>query len=248
MKRDVRILIAILMWLSLGITNTSSANELVVAFPEGDYSPHYDSTHGEMRGFLPALMHRFSEYSGQPLSLIGLPIKRYQAYIHSGEIDFILPSNPDWSDNNKGNLLYSSVIMISRSGFVRTEAHLGTPIRRIATVTAYTLPAINPAYLSKEPKVYRTFDTHASLNMLKADRVDATYAHLDFVREWVRKNNVTQQIYFEADAGFDNFSYHLATKNHGAIIRKFDDWLRRYRADVLTLMKEYKVGTDMKLN
>lgn len=248
MKACSRFFIHLLVLTCFCVSSGASATELVIAFPEGNYAPHYDNTSGTMQGFLPALVRQFSADTGHSFSLQAMPIKRYQAFIQSGEVDFILPSNPEWSDNAKGNLLYSSVIMISRSGFVRPVTLRGSPIRDIATVTGYVLPEINPAFLAGKPDIYRTIDTHASLNMLKARRVDASYAHLDFVWEWVRKNNVDMKLYFEADAGFDHFSYHLATRKHGEIIQTFNRWLTQETATVLQLMEEYGLGKGMRIN
>ncbi len=221
------------------------AGELVVAFPEGNYYPHYDSTQGKMRGYLPALMERFGQDHDMQFSLLGMPIKRYQSFIRTGEVDFILPSNPAWSDTEAGPLTFSSVVMISRSGFVRSQYDLGKPIERIATVTGYWLPDITPSFLIQQPKIFYTIDTYASLSMLKARRVDAVYAHLDFVREWVRNQSGEQNIFFEADAGFDNYSYHLATLKHSQLIERFDHWMQRNRSKVIALMRQYRLGTDM---
>ncbi|MDX1453424.1 MAG: hypothetical protein R3183_12770 [Oleiphilaceae bacterium] len=237
--------------LALVITLAVSAGlraEYLVAFPEGNYYPHYDSTRGEMKGFLPSLLNRFEQDSAITFSLRGMPIKRYQSLIATGEVDFIMPSNPAWSDTESGPLVFSGVVMISRSGFVRRSSQLGKPIELVATVTGYRLPDINPQYLFAQPKVVYTVDTFASLNMLRAGRVDAVYAHLDFVRQWVRSHHNVEAIYLDADAGFDNFSYHLATLKHTQVIRRFDQWMQQNRPTILQLMREYSVGEDMKLD
>ncbi len=216
--------------------------EYIIAFPEGDYFPHYSNHQEQMTGFLPKLMLEFSEESGIKFSLQPFPIKRYQQLLEQEQIDFILPSNPAWTDNTSGELVFSSAIMKSRSGYVRTPASKGTLIKGVATVRGYTLPPIKPFYKQNTYQESYTVNTHASLEMLKRGHVDTVYAHLDFVKAWLTEHNLSDYLYFELDFGFDDYTYHLATIKHKEIIKAFDAWLIKRQSYIVELMNHYDIG------
>ncbi|TNC82881.1 MAG: hypothetical protein C9356_00030 [Oleiphilus sp.] len=215
-----------------------------VSFPEGDYAPQYSDSTGVMAGFLPDLVRRFSDQSGYDLKLISLPIKRYQLLLKSGQLDFILPSNPAWTDKQVGDITFSSVIMISRSGFLRKKGSLERPIKNLATVRGYTLPQVNPAFKDSNYKESFTINTSATLEMLRRDYVDTVYAHLDFVKSWLRRNHLKDYLVFVPDLGYDDYSYHLATLKHPKIIAVFNQWMLDNAAEIKSLMKLHDVGHE----
>jgi len=219
--------------------------DFLIAMPEGDYFPQYDTTQGDARGFLPEVIAAFAKTSGQGFIIQPFPIKRYQRLLKSGQVDFILPSNPLWTDaRNLNGLHFSAVIMISRSGFVRKRANKGTPVRALATVSGYTLPKIPKQYRHGNVETHRTVNTFASLEMLRANRVDSVYAHLDYVRSWLRNNQLKGYLVFEPDIGYDNFSYHLATLQHPDIIAQFDQWMGQNPNLIKSLKTKYHVGSE----
>lgn len=219
-------------------------SQLIIAFPTGDNTPQYSDVNGQLEGFLPTLVNHFSEQTGYNFIFSALPIRRYVELFQQGKIDFILPSNPAWSDNKYGNVLFSDVIMISRSGFVRRNESKGLPVKAVATVQGYTLPALEDKH--KDEKYFESFtvSTYASLEMLKRKRVDAVYAHLDFVKTWVQKNNYESNFYFEPNLKYDNYAYHLSTIKHPDILKEFNHWLSEHRSTVNSLMKKYNVGSE----
>lgn len=242
-------LAALALLLTLAMAKAVAGNEqvYVVAFPEGDYYPHYDSSGDGMRGFLPDLMQRFANEHGYQFVMRGLPIKRYQSFLQTGEVDFILPSNPAWTDSELGPLTFSDQVMNSRAGFFRLPEDLHQTIRAIAIVRGYRMPTIPAEFLEGPPVIHETVDTEASLGMLRAGRVDAAYAHLDFAHQWARKTGSLALLVLEDHAGVDSFDYHLATKNHPDLIDQFNQWLKQSQAEISGLQKKYGINSDLPL-
>ena len=234
----------VIYFAGLCLVHVAAYGAYTITFPQGYYAPQYYVDNGEMTGFLPRLMQLFAEDNGLEFDMRAAPIKRYQLLLENGEVDFILPSNPAWADNPSGRLLFSNSILISRSGFVRRKEDAGNPIEAIATVSGYTLPNILPPYAVNKHKVIETIDTYASLGMLKAGRVDAVYAHLDFVRKWLTINQLENYLIFDKDAGYDNYAYHLATIEHPDIIDMFNRWLRTHQEKIDALKRQFAVGTE----
>jgi len=215
-----------------------------VAFPQGDFSPQYNSSTGQMLGFLPEVMERFANDSGNDFVLQSFPIKRYQLLLKSSQIDFILPSNPAWSDKTAGEIVYSSAIMNSRLGFVRKKEFIGKPVTRVATIRGYTLPELTSAQKLTNYSEYFTPKISKCMKLLKLDRVDSVYAHSDFVRSWLNKNNLNDYLVFDPSLSIDDYSYHLATISHKEIILEFNKWLFENQITIKQLMKKYGVGSE----
>ncbi|WP_416306049.1 substrate-binding periplasmic protein [Neptunicella sp. SCSIO 80796] len=240
MKKRLWIIVLTIGWSQL----TTAYASFKLTFPQGHYDPQYFRVQGNMAGFLPDLMRHFANDSGIEFEMASTPIKRNARLLENGQVDFILPSNPAWADNPSGRLHFSDAILISRSGFVRRSESAGKPFEIVATVAGYTLPELNSPYSEFPYQLIETIDTDASLGMLKAGRVDTVYAHLDFVRKWLELNKLKHYLIFEKDAGYDNYSYHLATIEYPEILQMFNLWMQDNKTLIDKLRRRYSVGTE----
>lgn len=214
-----------------------------------DYYPHYDFSQLPGRGFAADLFALFSAKTGQHIKLIPLPVKRLQ---DNPDCQLVYPDNPQWhSAKGETEPLFFSQPLTGIIG--STLVRHGDAQLELAEVRAIAVPrGFTPDHLLAVQKGYNfelveTTDATAAIQMLLKQRVDAADVEWHVARHLLQKLGQPQGAEIGRQLPLASVGFHLSSRDHGEMLRRFDRFLLQYRAEIIELKARYQLQSSADL-
>lgn len=210
--------------------SVSHAKTYTVAFPNNEFYPQYEEdTKLGAKGFLPEILRKFALDNKINLKFRFLPIKRYMEYLKNGQIDFVIPDNPSWANDAKKDLplKYSNEVMKSRVGVIVRDQDIDikkSELKTLGTVSGYTIHQFDQELSSGLLNVKYNINPLSLLKQVSLKRVQGAYFHIDIALHLSKQ--LSKKLVVAKQLPTIDYSYHLSTVKHPAVINAFDKWMK----------------------
>jgi hypothetical protein len=214
-----------------------------------DYYPHYDFSVQPGRGYAADLFSLFTARTGLHVTLLPLPVKR----LHDNpDCQLIYPDNPQWH-SAKGNAqqMFFSQPLTGTIG--PTLVRRGDAQLELAAVRVVAVPrGFTPDHLLAVQKDYNfelveATDARAAIQMLLKQRVDAADVEWHVARHLMQKLGQPQGAEIGWRLPLVSVGFHLSSREHGAFLRRFDQFLLQYQSEINQLKARYQLQTVAEL-
>ncbi len=239
----MRVLIALL--LSCCCMLPLHAASLRICVQNIDYYPHYDFSTQPGRGYAADLFALFSAKTGLQITLLPLPVKRLQ---DNPDCQLVYPDNPQWhSAKGETQPLFFSQPLTGIIG--ATLVRRGDAQLELAAVRAIAVPrGFTPDHLLAVQKDYHfelveTGDATAAIQMLLKQRVDAADVEWHVARHLLQKLGQPQGAEIGRQLPLASVGFHLSSREHGELLRRFDQFLLQYPKEINRLRVRYQLQT-----
>lgn len=239
----MRVLIALL--LSCCCVQPLHAASLRICVQNIDYYPHYDFSTQPGRGYAADLFALFSAKTGLQITMLPLPVKRLQ---DNPDCQLVYPDNPQWhSAKGEAQPLFFSQPLTGIIG--ATLVRRGDAQLELAAVRAIAVPrGFTPDHLLAVQKDYNfelveTSDATAAIQMLLKQRVDATDVEWHVARHILQKLGQPQGAEIGRQLPLASVGFHLSSREHGELLRRFDQFLLQYPNEINRLKARYQLQT-----
>ncbi len=243
--QKLRLWLAIVTCLSL----PAQAVALRICVQNIDYYPHYDFSIKPARGYAADLFALFEAKTGEKVTLLPLPIKRLK---DNAECQLVYPDNPQWhSAKGETQPLFFSQPLTGIIG--STLVRRGDAQLELAEVRAIAVPrGFTPDHLLAVQKDYNfelveTTDATAAIQMLLKQRVDAADVEWHVARHLLQKIGQPHGAEIGRQLPLASVGFHLSSREHGEILRRFDQFLLQYQGEVSQLKARYQLQTVAEL-
>lgn len=210
-----------------------------------DYYPHYDFSTQPGRGYAADLFALFSAKTGLQITLLPLPVKRLQ---DNPDCQLVYPDNPQWhSAKGETQPLFFSQPLTGIIG--ATLVRRGDAQLELAAVRAIAVPrGFTPDHLLAVQKDYHfelveTGDATAAIQMLLKQRVDAADVEWHVARHLLQKLGQPQGAEIGRQLPLASVGFHLSSREHGELLRRFDQFLLQYPKEINRLRVRYQLQT-----
>lgn len=214
-----------------------------------DYYPHYDFSTQPGRGYAADLFALFSAKTGLQISVLPLPVKRLQ---DNPDCQLVYPDNPQWhSAKGETEPLFFSQPLTGIIG--STLVRQGDAQLELAEVRAIAVPrGFTPEHLLAVQKSYNfelveTTDAAAAIQMLLKQRVDAADVEWHVARHLLQKLGQPQGAEIGRQLPLASVGFHLSSRDHGEMLRRFDRFLLQYHAEIIQLKARYQLQSPADL-
>lgn len=236
----------LLFWfLLLGAVLPARAATVRICVQNIDYYPHYDFSKLPGRGYAADLFALFTAKTGVKITLLPLPIKRLQ---DNPDCQLVYPDNPQWhSAKGESQPLYfsQSITGIIGSTVVRRgEGHLElSAIRAIAIPRGFTPDHLLAVQQNYSFNLVEVSDATAALQMLLKKRVDAADVEWHVAKHLSNKLGQPNALEIGRLLPLASVGFHLSSRDHGELLRRFDLFLRQYQSEITQLKARYQLQT-----
>ncbi len=236
----------LLFWfLLLGAVLPARAATVRICVQNIDYYPHYDFSKLPGRGYAADLFALFTAKTGVKITLLPLPIKRLQ---DNPDCQLVYPDNPQWhSAKGESQPLYfsQSITGIIGSTVVRRgEGHLElSAIRAIAIPRGFTPDHLLAVQQNYSFNLVEVSDATAALQMLLKKRVDAADVEWHVAKHLSNKLGQPNVLEIGRLLPLASVGFHLSSRDHGELLRRFDLFLRQYQSEITQLKARYQLQT-----
>lgn len=240
----------LLLWLSvLTCAMPVSAAAVKVCVQNIDYYPHYDFSVQPGRGYAADLFALFTQKTGVKLVVLALPIKRLQ---DNPQCQLVYPDNPQWH-SAKGVVepLFFSQALTGIIG--STVVRKGESAIELAEVRSIAVPrGFTPDHLLAVQHKYQfdlveTGDALSALQMLLKNRVDAADVEWHVAQHLLEKLGASAEAEIGRKLPLSSVGFHVSSKEHGELLRQFDQFFLQYQAEIHQLRARYQLKTVQEL-
>lgn len=224
------------------------AEKYIVASQNFNYYPHYNFLSETDKGFVWAVLEKFSQFSGHQFSYQPMPVLRLQRELEKGTIDLVYPDNPLFNNNQifaKGKY-YSNTIARTLSGTMVKSSRLGeniNTIQRLSILLGF-IPLKEWVNLveSKNVTLVQVITPLAALQLLALDRVDA--AEVDyFVSQYQLQNNPEfKHFKFDPNLPKSIVEFKLSTIKHASLLDEINDFMQLHPKLIQQLKLQYGIS------
>lgn len=154
------------------------AETYLVASQNIAYYPHYEFSAIQDKGFAWALLEAFATEKGITFQYVSMPVLRLQIELEKGNIDFVYPDHPTWTNpiNDNSTKYYSKPLTESLVGtFVKPE-RLGagiSTIRKVSIVLGFSPLYWQERIDSGKTRLIWVADNKSAIYMAQWERADA---------------------------------------------------------------------------
>ncbi len=226
-----KIVMYVMGFVLLTVTNVYSKS-YIAAIPELSYFPYYEKTAaGEIRGFIPEMIRKFSRDTKLDIKMVVQPIKRYYHNLFERKIDFVIPDTENWTtDLKKGHpVVYSQSFLTTIDGLlVKTEKKDAgiEVIGKVGSPIGFTPWAIIDRVKSEKIRVSHNPSQKGLLLQVIKGRIDAAFMCVSVGMYYTRKEiNNNGALAFAYNMPYSRDKLKLSTIKHPDIIQQFDRWL-----------------------
>jgi len=220
----------------------------VVGVEELDYAPHYTTLSGTFRGFGRIVLDAFAADSGFTLEYRPLPVARLHQALVEGRVDLKYPDHPLWGRAVKAEhrIFYSAPVVRYIDGVLIDPARLGKPLAerlpRLATVRGFTLPEGTwPG--GRAPALQEHGSFAAAIRAVLEGSADGLFGNTVVVRHQLTQVMMMppDAVVFDPALPYQGGTYHVSSRDQGALLEQFDAWAQKSAARIATIKKDHGV-------
>ncbi|MGS2721125.1 hypothetical protein [Paraglaciecola aestuariivivens] len=221
------------------------AKTFVVATQNFQYYPHYHFDSETDKGFIWAVLEKFSEVSGHQFDYYQMPVLRLQKELEKGSLDLVYPDNPLF--NNKQTYAqgkyYSHTIVTTLGGAWVDKAKLGQgvkQVKRLSIPLGYT-PQVgwNEIIAAEQVSLFSVIKPLAALQLLALHRVDG--AEIDYFvgRNLVKQHPEFSDFSFDPSLPHSQVEFKLSTITQRALIDEINQFIHTEQHLINQLKRQY---------
>lgn len=242
----------ILMFLLLvfsSLTFGAAQPVFVVGTQDFEYSPQYDFTHSSDKGFAWSVLQLFAKEQGIKLEYKPLPLRRLQAELDLGHVDFVYPDNRRWhsGEEHELNRKFSAVISTAVYGTMVLAANVGrgrSNFKSVAFPRGF-VPTKWYEILERRPlRIIETSNAELAIKMVLRNRADGTDIECSVSKFLLRKLGRSGALRIDRDLPFTEIGFRMSTIHQVDIIERLDDFLSTQGAALLELKRRYELDSE----
>ena len=240
--------LAALILIALTVTGATYAADLKVGVETTDQYPIYSGAKGEYRGFARELLDDFAAKYQHTIHYVPLPIVQLHDALLAHRIDLKFPDNPKWQPEKKkdAHITYSNSVITVAEGLSVLQKKMGRPLADIKTIGAVRgfTPWPYMDTINAKKITYREFGDFKSLvNAGLTGRIDGVYANNIvanyYLIEVLKQPNA---MVFDFALPNDRSEFYLSSIDHSEIIAQFDEYLSKYKPEILVMKSKYHIS------
>lgn len=228
------------------------AQTYVVGVEKAEFMPYSRvDDQGRYSGYARELLDSFATSTGITLEYRPLAPADLLAALLSGEVDFKYPDNSLWGAAAKAdkNLSYSASTVDYIDGVLVLPLQKGKSIqqlKRLAVVDGWSPQEYSAPINAGQMTQVGSTDLTTLIRSVIKKQADGAYYNVE-VALYALNNSYkqTNALLFDANLPYSRGSYHLSTLRHGAVLKRFDQFLQQQSAQVLALKSKHRVEENI---
>ena len=224
----------------------------VVGVEKAEFMPYSRvDDQGRYSGYARELLDSFATSAGITLEYRPLAPADLLAALLSGEVDFKYPDNSLWGAAAKAakNLSYSASTVDYIDGVLVLPLQQGKSIqqlKRLAVVDGWSPQEYSAPINAGQITQVGSTDLSTLIRSVIKKQADGAYYNVE-VALYALNNSYkqTNALLFDANLPYSRGSYHLSTLRHGAVLKRFDQFLQEQSAQVLALKSRHRVEENI---
>ncbi|WP_374761348.1 substrate-binding periplasmic protein [Pseudomonas sp. sp1636] len=231
---------------------SSQAESYVIGVEDMAFAPHYRiDQQGRYQGFARELFDLFATHSGVQLSYRVLPVTRLLPALLQDEVDFKYPDSSHWGQAQKAGtqLHYSQAVVGYVDGVLVAPQRQGQPIgrlKRLGMVNGWTPGGYQARIDGGEIQLSYSEDLRKMIHQVLKKDADGAYFNVVVATHYL--DNIRARpgaLVFDAKLPHTRGSFHLSSRKHPELIRRFDRFLLERRTEVAALKDRYRVEANL---
>ncbi|MCW8107924.1 hypothetical protein OPS25_05380 [Alteromonas ponticola] len=208
------------------------------------YYPLQNFQARENKGVLASILNLFARTEGINIEFIPLPIHRFTAWFDEGNIDLRIPDHPVWSQSLQPELIYSAPVLLLCESTVVLAKNIDksqSAIKSIGILHGFTPSRRWRKSIEKgEVELISDASLKVLTRMLMNEMVDGLNVEYSAIQYQVKELGYDQSnVKISRRIPQTQFSYHMSTIRHQDILKKFNDFLDRYRQEIIAIKRSH---------
>lgn len=201
---------------------------------------------GKAYGYSGDILNAFATQKGVNFEFIILPQAQLQLALDKGNIDFIFPDNPQWTnfrDPDNRNIFSKAIIESIACSFVmKSNSDLKVKeVDKVSVPFGYTPYLWTPLVTDHSIKVIPSKDLIINLKKLSTGEVDASDLEYNIGVYLVQKYSDLNDIVVSHHLPHAPVPYHMSTKHHVELLEELSIFVTRNSDLIDQLKTKYKV-------
>lgn len=221
---------------------------LKVGIEDIDYFPHLSIGYKE-NSFAQIVLERFFKEQGYRVIFVPLPVKRFNDWFLTRDVDFKYPDNPVWrSDEKHGiRIVYSQPLVHSVAGVIRTRSNLGKPfeqIRLVGTMLGFYPQMWYEQIQKGEIELFEETNPRTVVQLPLKGLVDAIGIDYSVINYYLKEIGRQGELLMDPSLPHTRIGFSLSTIEQQDIIHQFDLFISDNQTWLHALKKEMSIIED----
>lgn len=223
------------------------AESYVVASQNIAYYPHYEFSAIQDKGFAWALLEAFAADKGIKFEYVSMPVLRLQIELEKGNIDFVYPDHPSWTNpvNDNSTKFYSKPLTESLVGtFVKPE-RIGdgiNTIRKVSIVLGFSPLYWQERIDSGKTKLISVADNKSAIYMAQWERADAFDMDYYVAQYLLDKLDDVDSFRLDPELPVTVVEFCLSTLKRPELLEEINTFITNNPGLIAMLKARYKIG------
>lgn len=249
LKNKTRLIAVTLFHLLSG--QSVKAETYVIASQNIAYYPHYEFAARIDKGYAWALLEEFASHKGITFEYVNMPVLRLQIELEKGNIDFVYPDHPTWTNpvNDNTTKLFSRPLTESLVGTFVKSSRYGKGISAIQKVSIVL--GFSPLYWQEridqgKTKLISVADNKSAIYMAQWDRADAFDMDYYVAQHLLDKLPDVEQFWLDPDLPVTVVEFCLSTVRQPQLLEEINQFIASSPSLIEELKGRYKIGNPHK--
>jgi len=228
------------------------AENYIVGVEDAEFMPYSRvDGQGHYSGYAHELLEQFAASAGISLEYRPVAPGNLLNALLRGEVDFKYPDNAAWGATAKAdkNLSYSASTADYIDGVLVLPLQHGKGIaqlKRLAVVNGWTPQQYREPISAGQMTQVDSADLTSMIRNTIKKQADGAYYNVEVALYALNNSNkLTNALQFDADLPYSRGTFHLSTLRHGAVLKRFDQFIQSHPSEVAGLKAKYRVEENI---
>ncbi len=210
--------------------STIQADTYIVGAQDIEYSPYYDFSSQHEKGVGWAILEAFSRQSGHQFIYLSMPIKRLQIELKKGNVDFVFPDNPRWSEPLTHSLdkVYSLPLVDTFAVTLVKSKNQGrgvTEVKKLIIPDGFTPAKWKKQISENTVNIVGVKSVYEGLSLLNKEEADAMDVEYNAAHRILRRYPNIGQLTADLTLPHNMVSFSISTLQHPDIIEEVNAFI-----------------------
>lgn len=227
-------------------TPAIQAETFIVGAQNIAYDPYYNFSSKHEKGLGWAILEAFSKQSGHQFVYLSMPVKRLQIELKKGNVDFVFPDNPRWSNSLTYNLnkIYSTPLVET---FSVTLIKPENTNKGVSSIGKLVIPdGFSPVKWKKQisegtVNTFTVASVYEGLSLLHNGEVDAMDIEYNVARHITRQHPQVGPFSADLTLPYNAVSFSLSTLKYPNIIEELNAFLHSKPETINKIKEKYGI-------
>ncbi|WP_231130101.1 transporter substrate-binding domain-containing protein [Alteromonas mediterranea] len=227
-------------------TPAIQAETFIVGAQNIAYDPYYNFSSKHEKGLGWAILEAFSKQSGHQFVYLSMPVKRLQIELKKGNVDFVFPDNPRWSNSLTYNLnkIYSTPLVET---FSVTLIKPENTNKGVSSIGKLVIPdGFSPVKWKKQisegtVNTFTVASVYEGLSLLHNGEVDAMDIEYNVARHITRQHPQVGPFSADLTLPYNAVSFSLSTLKYPNIIEELNAFLHSKSETINKIKEKYGI-------